>query len=173
MRTISRITVDIKTKNPYQMFTRMSSQAYLAKTMCSRNVCGRMLFLQKVSLFRRNTLGKIVQCALKKTATQFSLSKSRWVSWCISVGNILHCSGQMPWWARCLTQKWRRNAGSRVGQCSYKERFPYYCSRKWPMPWVLLLWQRQCPLQPACRGKDTWVRGSCAYWDNLFLILFL
>lgn len=32
----------------------------------------------------------------RKQPPQFSLSKSRWVSWYISVGNVLHCSGQMP-----------------------------------------------------------------------------
>ena len=58
--TTSKVTVDNRTKNPYQKFTRMSSQENLATAMCSQTVVGKMLLLQKVSLFSRNIIGKIV-----------------------------------------------------------------------------------------------------------------
>ena len=58
--TTSKVTVDNRTKNPYQKFTRMSSQENLATAMCSQTVVGKMLLLQKVSLFSRNIIGNIV-----------------------------------------------------------------------------------------------------------------
>ena len=58
--TTSKVTVDNRTKNPYQKFTRMSSQENLATAMCSQTVVGKMLLLQKVNLFKRNIIGKIV-----------------------------------------------------------------------------------------------------------------
>ena len=58
--TTSKVTVDNRTKNPYQKFTRTSSQENLATAMCSQTVVGKMLLLQKVSLFRRNIIGNIV-----------------------------------------------------------------------------------------------------------------
>lgn len=69
IRQTSKAIVDSRRKNPYQMFIRMSSQEYLANPMCSQTVCGRILLLQKVSLFRRNIMGNTVPKLLRKIVT--------------------------------------------------------------------------------------------------------
>lgn len=61
----SKTTVNMRIENPYQMFTQMSLQAYMAKPICSQEECRMTLFSQKVKL-SVDFCSQYQQCSARK-----------------------------------------------------------------------------------------------------------